>query len=46
VTRIDGLRFYALRMHESGGIKLSPQKLIAQFTEWRFVNELRKELKG
>ena len=42
----DSIRFYALRMHESGAIKLSPQRLIAQGTEWRFVNELRTELKG
>jgi two-component system cell cycle response regulator DivK len=27
-------------------IKGSPQKLIAQGTDWRFFNELKKELKG
>ena len=42
----DTLRFYALRMHESGMIKSSPAKLIAQGTDWRFLNELKKELKG
>ena len=41
----DTLRFYALRLHESGGIKTSPNKLIADGTDWRFVNELKKELK-
>jgi NitT/TauT family transport system substrate-binding protein len=42
----DTVRFYTLRLHEAGMIKSSPQKLIAQGTEWRFFNELRKELKG
>ena len=40
------LRFYALRLNEIGMIKASPQKIIAQGTDWRFLNELRKELKG
>jgi len=42
----DTVRFYALRLHEAGLIKSSPQKIIAQGTDWRFFNELRKELKG
>lgn len=42
----DTVRFYALRLHEAGMIKSSPQKIIAQGTDWRFINELRKELKG
>jgi NitT/TauT family transport system substrate-binding protein len=42
----DTLRFYALRLHEAGMITSSPQKLIAQGTDWRFLNELKKELKG
>ena len=42
----DTIRFYALRLHEAGMIKTSPQKLIAQGTDWRFLNELKKELKG
>jgi hypothetical protein len=29
----DTLRFYALRLHESGLIKSSPKKLIAQGTD-------------
>jgi NitT/TauT family transport system substrate-binding protein len=41
----DTLRFYALRMQEAGLIKSSPQKLIADYTEWRFLNELKRELK-
>jgi NitT/TauT family transport system substrate-binding protein len=42
----DTLRFYALRLHEAGMIKGSPQKILAQGTDWRFLNELKKELKG
>ena len=42
----DSLRFYALRLHEAKMIKSSPQKIIAQGTDWRFLNELKKELKG
>ena len=42
----DTVRFYALRLHEVGMIKSSPQKLITQGTDWRFFNELKKELKG
>ena len=42
----DTLRFYALRLHEAGMIRSSPQKILAQGAELRFVNELRKELKG
>ena len=34
----DSLRFYALRMHEAGLIKSSPQKLVADHTDWRFLN--------
>ena len=41
----DTLRFYALRLHEAGLIKSSPQKLIAEYTDWRFLNELKRELK-
>jgi NitT/TauT family transport system substrate-binding protein len=42
----DTIRFYALRLQEAGMIKSTPQKIIAQGTDWRFVNELKKELKG
>ena len=42
----DTLRFYALRMHELGMIKASPQKIIANGTDWRFLNELKRELKA
>ena len=42
----DTVRFYALRLHEAGMIKSSPQKIIAQGTDWRFLKELKRELKG
>jgi NitT/TauT family transport system substrate-binding protein len=42
----DAVRFYALRMHDVGIIKSSPQKIIAQGTDWRFFNALKKELKA
>jgi len=42
----DTVRFYTLRLHESGMLKLSPQKPIAQGTDWRFLQEFKKELKG
>ena len=42
----DTLRFHALRLHEVGMIKSTPQKLVSEGTDWRFLNELRKELKA
>jgi len=41
----DTVRFWSLRLHEAGMIKSSPQKVIAQGTDWRFLRELKKELK-
>ena len=41
----DSIRFYALRMREAGLIKATPQKIIADGTDWRFLNELKRELK-
>jgi NitT/TauT family transport system substrate-binding protein len=40
----DTLRFYASRLHEVGMIKASPQKILSQGADWRFLNELKKEL--
>jgi NitT/TauT family transport system substrate-binding protein len=42
----DTVRFYALRLKEIGMIKNGPQKIIAQGTDWRFLKELKKELKA
>ena len=39
-------RFYALRLREVGMIKSAPNKLIAAGADWRFLNELKRELKG
>jgi NitT/TauT family transport system substrate-binding protein len=42
----DTLRYYALRMHEVGMIKSNPQKILAQGTDWRFLRELKREMKA
>ena len=42
----DTLRFFSLRMREIGFIKSSPAEIIARGTDWRYLNELKKELKN
>jgi NitT/TauT family transport system substrate-binding protein len=42
----DTIRFYALRLHEAGMITSSPNALLAEGTDWRFLNELKRELKA
>ena len=42
----DTVRFYSLRLREAGVVKSSPSKIIAQGTDWRFLNELKRELKS
>jgi NitT/TauT family transport system substrate-binding protein len=42
----DSMRFYALRLHEVGMIKSSPNALLTEGTDWRFFNELKRELKA
>jgi len=42
----DAVRFYALRLNEARVIGSTPQRIIAEHTDWRFLNELKKELKG
>jgi NitT/TauT family transport system substrate-binding protein len=42
----DTMRFYALWLHEVGIIKSTPQEIIAKGTDWRFLNELKRELKA
>jgi NitT/TauT family transport system substrate-binding protein len=42
----DSLRFCALRLHEAGMIKSSPNRIIAEGTDWRFLDELKRELKA
>jgi len=41
----DTVRFYALRLQEAGLIKSTPNKILARATDFRFLNELKKELK-
>lgn len=42
----DTIRFYALRLRDAGLIKTSPQRIISEGTDWRFLNELKRELKA
>jgi NitT/TauT family transport system substrate-binding protein len=42
----DSLRFYALWLHEFGELKSTPNKIIANGTDWRFLNEIKRELKA
>jgi NitT/TauT family transport system substrate-binding protein len=42
----DTIRYYALRLHEAGMIKSVPNKIIAENTDWRFLDELKYELKA
>jgi NitT/TauT family transport system substrate-binding protein len=42
----DTIRFFALRLHEIGVVKSDPNKLVAEGTDWRFLNELKRELKA
>jgi NitT/TauT family transport system substrate-binding protein len=42
----DTVRFYALLLREAGIIKSTPQKIIAESTDWRFLEEVKRELKA
>ncbi len=42
----DTLRFYALRLHEAGMIRTSPNTILTEGTDWRFLNEIKRELKA
>jgi NitT/TauT family transport system substrate-binding protein len=42
----DAVRFYALRLHEVGMVQSSPNKIVGHGTDWRFLNELKRELKA
>jgi NitT/TauT family transport system substrate-binding protein len=42
----DSLRFYALRLHEVGMVTSSPKAILAEGTDWRFLTELKRELKA
>jgi NitT/TauT family transport system substrate-binding protein len=40
----DTVRFYSLRLREAGMIKKAPSEIIAGFTDWRFLAEVKREL--
>jgi NitT/TauT family transport system substrate-binding protein len=40
----DSIRFYALRLREAGMINSVPAKILASGTDWRFLNDLKREL--
>jgi NitT/TauT family transport system substrate-binding protein len=42
----DTMRFYALRLHEAGMVESTPNAIIADGSDWRFLNELKRELKA
>jgi len=42
----DTIRFYALRLHEAGVITSTPSTILAGGTDWRFLNQLKRELKA
>jgi NitT/TauT family transport system substrate-binding protein len=42
----DTIRFYSLRLHEAGLIKATPDQIMAKNTDWRFFDELKRELKA
>jgi NitT/TauT family transport system substrate-binding protein len=42
----DTARFYALRMHELGMIGSTPNEIIPRIGDWRFFEDVRKELKA
>ncbi|HEY7748068.1 MAG TPA: hypothetical protein VH933_05275 [Aestuariivirgaceae bacterium] len=41
----DTVRFFPLRLNEVGMIKKTPNEIIAGFTDWRFLDEIKRELK-
>ena len=42
----DTVRFYSLRLRESGFIRATPSRILADGTDWRIFNEVKRELKG
>ena len=42
----DSLRFYGLRLHEAGMLRNRPNAILAEGADWRFVEELKRELKA
>jgi NitT/TauT family transport system substrate-binding protein len=42
----DSLRFSALWLHEFGELNATPNEIIARGTAWRFLKEIKRELKA
>ena len=42
----ETVRFYALRLREAQMVQRSPRKLIAQGTDWRILEQLKREMKS
>ena len=42
----ESLRFYALRLREAGMVKGTPQRIISQGSDWRILEELKREMKA
>ncbi len=40
----DTMRFYALRLKDAGLVKSTPDELIARAADWRYLNEIKREL--
>ncbi len=40
----DTMRFYALRLREAGVVASTPDELIARATDWRYLDEIKREL--
>jgi len=38
--------FYVLRLRDVGLITSTPQKIIAEGSDWRFLDEVKRELKA
>ena len=41
----DTIRFFSLRLNESRMIESSPRKIIDEGTNWRFLEEIKRESK-
>lgn len=41
----DTLRFFALRLHEAGLVKGTPRELMERGSDFRFIEEIRREMK-
>jgi NitT/TauT family transport system substrate-binding protein len=42
----DTVRFFSLRLREIGMIRSNPDEILSKGTDWRFLNELKTELKA